>query len=176
MFVRPVLLLTGISIPLFLFLSFAHAFAGSFFWEEGVTPTWSETVGLRIFSVVPLVLAFLSGRSFLSQYESIQRTTAVIQLSTTLLLSQIPVLLLSLGLLVAALIGSIPFLSLATRLLLIGYFSHPSGSDGWEWHVRAYAGWLILAVVVVWVWSWSVVRGVMRVVVSGVVGAWYFTV
>lgn len=43
--VRPMLILTAISTPLFLFLASAYAFSGSFFSESGVKPTWGETVG-----------------------------------------------------------------------------------------------------------------------------------
>jgi hypothetical protein len=43
--VRPVLLMTAASVPVALFVAAAWAFAGSFYWEEGVEPTWGETTG-----------------------------------------------------------------------------------------------------------------------------------
>lgn len=44
----------------------------------------------------------------------------------------------------------------------------------WVFHIRPYAGWLIFLVTLVWVWTWSVIRGIGRVAVAGVVGEWYF--
>ncbi|EJT50677.1 hypothetical protein A1Q1_08229 [Trichosporon asahii var. asahii CBS 2479] len=40
----------------------------------------------------------------------------------------------------------------------------------WVFHLRPYAGWLMLLVTAVWVWSWGVIRGVGRVAVAAVVG------
>lgn len=98
------------------------------------------------------------------------------KLSTSLLISHPSVLLLSLGLLIACFIASMPFLSLALRLLLLGYFSHPPNeAHVWVWHVRNWAGSLSLLVMSVWLWGWAIARGTMRVVISGVVGHWYFT-
>lgn len=44
-FVKPVMIATSVFIPATLLLSAIWAFIGSFMWEEGVTPTWGETVG-----------------------------------------------------------------------------------------------------------------------------------
>lgn len=116
-----------------------------------------------------------SARSLYHRQEALLRTVAIVELSTSLLISFSPVLLLSLSVLLGALIASIPFISLLLRLLLVGYFTHASDAQGRvEWHVRAYAAWLLVAVFVVWLWSWGVARGVLRTVVSGVVGNWYF--
>jgi hypothetical protein len=81
-------------------------------------------------------------------------------------------LALSPAILLACLIFSIPFLSLAFRLLLIGKFSN--STSGVEWHVKSWANWTIVGVLLVWLWSWAVARGVLRVSAAGVVGAWYF--
>ncbi|KAF9505846.1 hypothetical protein BS47DRAFT_488477 [Hydnum rufescens UP504] len=175
--VRPMLVLTALSTPLFLFLSSAYAFSGSFFSAEpGVPNTWGETIGLRLFSVIPLGLAYVSAKSFYARYESLLQTASVVELSTSLLISHPSVLILSLGILFISFIASLPFLSLALRLLLVGYFSHPSSSQSqWVWHVQNYAGTLATVVLLIWLWSWAISRGVMRVVVGGVVGHWYFT-
>lgn len=45
LFVKPVLLATSAFIPVTLFISAIWAFVGSFMWEAGSEPTWSETVG-----------------------------------------------------------------------------------------------------------------------------------
>lgn len=48
--VRPMLILTALSVPVSLIFAAIWAFAGSFFWEEGVEGTWGETVGYVMLS------------------------------------------------------------------------------------------------------------------------------
>jgi hypothetical protein len=74
--------------------------------------------------------------------------------------------------LLATLIASLPFLTLIFRLLLFGSATQPS--SGWEWHVYGWANWAITGTVVVWLWTWGVSRGVLRMSVASVIGAWYF--
>ncbi|KAF8329838.1 plasma-membrane choline transporter-domain-containing protein [Cantharellus anzutake] len=173
--VRPMLVLAALSTPLFLFLSAAYAFSGSFFYKPGVEPTWGETVGLRLFSLIPLGFAYLTGKSFYSRYDILLHTASVVELSTSLLISHPSVLLLSLATLFLSLVASLPFISLTLRLLLLGYFGKSAPESPWVWHVYNYAGTLAILVVSIWLWSWGVSRGIMRVVVGGVVGHWYFT-
>lgn len=74
------LILTALSTPLFLFLSAAYAFSGSFFSPTtGVTPSWGETVGLRLFAIVPLGLAYLSGKRVYERYEGLVQTASVVE-------------------------------------------------------------------------------------------------
>jgi hypothetical protein len=109
---------------------------------------------LRLFSLIPLACALYSARSLYHRQETLLRTVAIVELSTSVLISFSPVLLLSLSILLGALIASIPFISLLLRLLLVGYFTHASDTQGiMEWHIRAYAAWLLVAVSIVWLWS-----------------------
>ena len=71
------------------------------------------------------------------------------------------------------LIGSLPFITLIFRLLLIGYKTDV-GKNRFEWHVQAWANWAIVLVVTIWLWSWAVARGVLRTTCASVIGAWYF--
>ena len=100
-------------------------------------------------------------------------TSSTLALTTKLLLANPFLLALSPVILLTALLASIPFLTLIFRLLLIGYFSQPNGST-WEWHVKGWVDWAIVAVVAIWLWSWGVARGILRVTCAGVIGAWYF--
>jgi hypothetical protein len=102
----------------------------------------------------------------------IHTTSALLDLATQVLMDNPFLLALSPAILLACLVASIPFLSLMFRLLLIGKFSNSTG--GVEWHVKSWANWTIVGVVIVWLWSWAVARGILRVGVAGVVGAWYF--
>ncbi|KZV81318.1 hypothetical protein EXIGLDRAFT_731424 [Exidia glandulosa HHB12029] len=169
--VRPVLLATAIFIPCALFFAAVWAFAGSFVWD-GSEGTWGETVGLRIFSLVPLISAVLSARSLLARRKQLEQTINVVELSTTILLAHPPLFVLSPAILFACMLLSLPILSLVFRLFLVGYWGGSAGS--WEWHLKTYAGWLIAAVTLFWLWTWTIARGILRVTSAGVVGHWYF--
>jgi hypothetical protein len=100
----------------------------------------------------------------------LHETISVVSLTTRLLLEpgQLPLLALSPAILLASIIGSLPFLSLIFHLLLIGYFSYD------DWVVQPYAGWLTFGAIFVWIWSWFIARDVLRMSVATVIGAWYF--
>lgn len=161
---------TVLFIPCSLTLSALFAFSGSFIYDgPQKPPTSGATIGLRIFSLLPLVFAVLASRSLLSCISQINRTASTVHLTTTLLLSNPPLLAASPALLFVALLSTLPFLSLIFRLLLVGYY----GGDE-KWHVRPYAVWMAVFACLVWIWSWCVVRGVLRVTAAGIVGAWFF--
>jgi hypothetical protein len=192
-FVKPVMIATSVFIPATLLISAIWAFVGSFMWDGDQEPTWGETVGfvsihplipyipdwlgcsLRLFAIIPLVLAFITGRRLIHLPREIHTASVTLTLTTRLLLANPFLLALSPTILLISLLASIPFLTLAFRLLLIGYFSHPpTDPNAWEWHVRGWAHWSIAAVLAIWLWTWAVARGVLRVTCAGVIGAWYF--
>lgn len=128
---------------------------------------------LRLFALIPLALAFITGRRLLSLPQKIHSTSSVLTLTTQLLTSHPLLLVLSPAVLLAALLISIPFLTLTFRLLLVGYSSHPS--SGFEWHLKGWANWAIAGTISWWLWTWAVARGVLRVTTAAVIAAWYFT-
>ncbi|KAF5364566.1 hypothetical protein D9758_005505 [Tetrapyrgos nigripes] len=178
LFARPVMIVTAICVPLMLAICALVGFVGSFMWEDDgyEQETWGETVGLRIFSFLPLFLSLYAMIRFyrLSQFDlprtlaRINASAALLNLTTDILVNNPLLLVLSPSLLLIALLGSIPFLTLIFRLSLVGYASNN------EWHLRSWTPWAIFGTVGVWLWTWGVVRGILRVVVSGVVGGWYF--
>ncbi|KAG8705499.1 hypothetical protein FRC09_002923 [Ceratobasidium sp. 395] len=171
-FVRPVLTATALAAPLALLFAAVWAFGGSFMWDgDGVGETWGETVGLRLFSLIPLILAILLARFLYNRYRNLLRGISVISLSSALVLEHPPLLALSLALLVAALVLSIPFLALIFRLMLVGTFV--MDGDSYTWRVKGWAWWMAVLVAGVLMWSWAVVRGALRVTVAGVVASWY---
>lgn len=175
-FIKPVMIATSFFIPATLFISAIWAFIGSFMWDADTEPTWGETVGLRLFAIIPLVLALFTARRLVDLPRDIHTASSLLTLATRLLQNNPFLLGLSPLVLLVSLIVSIPFFTLTFRLLLIGYPVHPPGnSSAWEWHVRGWANWLIALVVTVWIWSWCIGRGVLRVTCSTVVGAWYFS-
>ncbi|KAJ7485391.1 hypothetical protein FB451DRAFT_1431343 [Mycena latifolia] len=152
-FLRPVLLLSALAPPLALFLSSVLAFAGSFSSGAG----W----GLRLFALIPLVLAVLSVRRLPAELHRASRSPALLSLSTRILFFRAPLLLiLSPLILLAGLILSLPLLTLLVRLPL----SH-------SWYMQL--GSAVVAVCALHVYF--VARAVQRSVVAGGVGAWYFT-
>ena len=122
---------------------------------------------------MPLVLALLTGRRLLNLPREIHTASSLLDLTTRLLMENPFLLALSPTVLLAALLLSIPFATLAIRLLLVGYVSNPDTGTA-AWHVREWAHWAIAGTLGVWLWSWGVARGVLRVTCAGVVGAWYF--
>ncbi|CAE6427325.1 unnamed protein product [Rhizoctonia solani] len=171
-FVKPVLTATALAAPLALLFAAVWAFGGSFMWDgDGVGETWGETVGLRLFSFLPLIIAVVLARALYNRYKQLLRGISAISLSSTLVLNYPPLLGLSVALLVASLVLSIPFLALMFRLLLVGTFEQ-KGLD-YTWKVKGWAWWMAVLVCVVWMWSWAVVRGIMRASVAAVIANWY---
>ncbi|TFK72735.1 hypothetical protein BDN72DRAFT_835824 [Pluteus cervinus] len=174
-FARPMMIATSVFIPATLFISAIWAFVGSFMWDGDTEPTWGETVGLRLFSLVPLVLSVLTARRLVDLPRNIHTTSSTLTLSTNLLIDNPFLLALSPTILLFSLLFSIPFLTLIFRLLLHGHIIRPTqDSSRFEWHVYAWANWCIVATVVVWLWTWGVARGILRMTCAGVIGAWYF--
>ncbi|OCH93823.1 hypothetical protein OBBRIDRAFT_770801 [Obba rivulosa] len=174
-FVKPVMIGTSVFIPATLFISAIWAFVGSFMWDGDQEPTWGETVGLRLFSLIPLALSLLTARRLLTLPREIHTASSLLTLTTRLLVANPFLLALSPAVLLATLLVSIPFITLAFRLLLVGYFTHPYGNpSGWEWHVRGWANWAIAGTIGIWLWTWGVARGLLRVTCAGVIGSWYF--
>jgi hypothetical protein len=175
--VRPVLLATAISIPFSLFVCGWWALGASFETHglDGVEQSerWWGTTGLRIGAVLLWALATWFGRLVWLRRKRLERTASVVELSTNLLLTHPPLLLLTPILLAIFALTSIPFLTLLIRLAMVGYWRHPK-EHTYIFHIRPYAGWLIFLVTLIWVWTWGVIRGVGRVAVAGVVGEWYF--
>ncbi|THH29846.1 hypothetical protein EUX98_g4357 [Antrodiella citrinella] len=173
-FVKPVMIVTSVFIPVTLFISALCAFIGSFMWDSNQEPTWGETVGLRLFSLVPLVLSFLTARRLVHLPREIHTASALLDLTTRLLVLNPFLLALSPAVLLATLVASLPFITLAFRLLLVGYVIPPRQDSGFEWHVHTWANWAIAGTIGVWLWSWGVARGLLKVTCAGVIGAWYF--
>jgi hypothetical protein len=107
------------------------------------------------------------------RYKKLLRGISAISLSSSLILNYPPLLGLSVALLVAALVLSVPFLALIFRLLLVGSFER-KGLD-FTWKVKGWAWWMAVLVCAVWMWSWAVVRGVLRASVAAVVASWYYS-
>ena len=178
------LLATAVAVPFSLFVCGWWAFGTSF--ESFEAPDrWWGTTGLRICALGLWIISACFARMVWVRRHRLEKTAAVVevstvtmatsdvQLSTELLLSHPPLLLLTPLLLGIFAITSIPFLTMLIRLATIGYWRHPK-ENTWIFHMRPYAGWLIFLVTLIWIWTWGVIKGVGRVTVAAVVGEWYF--
>ncbi|KAF8958026.1 plasma-membrane choline transporter-domain-containing protein [Flammula alnicola] len=174
-FVKPVMVATSVFVPATLFISAIWAFVGSFMWDGDTVPTWGETVGLRLFALIPLALSVITARRLLHLPRQIHTTSSTLTLTTHLLIANPFLLALSPAILLLMLLGSLPFVTVVFRLLLIGYpTGGGQGQTALEWHVKAWANWAIALVLGVWLWTWAVARGVLRTTCASVIGAWYF--
>jgi hypothetical protein len=106
----------------------------------------------------------------LSLPADLHTTSSVLDLVARVLTQNPFLLALSPAILLGTLVASLPFVTLVFRLLLIGHFAPGTA----VWLVHEWADWAIAGALAVWLWSWAVARGVLRVSVAGVVGAWYF--
>ncbi|KAF7440315.1 hypothetical protein PC9H_000659 [Pleurotus ostreatus] len=173
-FVKPVMIATSMFVPATLFISAICAFVGSFMWDGDTEPTWGETVGLRLFALVPLLLSLFTARRLLHLPQILHMASSTLDLSTKLLTENPFLLALSPAILLCASIISIPFLTLVFRLLLIGYTTGDQVHGSLEWHVRGWANWAIVFTVCIWLWTWGVARGILKMTCAGVIGSWYF--
>lgn len=131
------------------------------------------SIRLRILSLLPLVAAILFARSVWHRRASLARSLSVLELSATIIATHPALLALSLGLLFVFLAMTAPFLFIFVRLFLLGHFGGDSYNDKiWKTDAKArIMAWLTLGI---WLWSWSVLRGIQRVTVAGVISHWYF--
>lgn len=130
---------------------------------------------LRLFALIPLVFSLLTARRLVNLPREIHTASSLLTLTTRLLMANPFLLALSPAVLLAELLASLPFVTLAFRLLLIGYAQGPLNKPtGWEWHVHTWANWAIAGTVCMWLWTWGVGRGLLRAACAGVIGSWYF--
>ncbi|KAJ7584811.1 hypothetical protein C8J56DRAFT_135644 [Mycena floridula] len=103
LFIKPVLIMTTVFVPMTLVLSFIWSFVGSFF-----SGGWS----LRLFSLIPLLLGLASGRNLGDLPNDIHRASTTLSLIVRILTGTPLILLLSPSLLLLSFVASIPFITL----------------------------------------------------------------
>ncbi|CAD6977834.1 unnamed protein product [Tilletia controversa] len=168
-----------LAIPAVLGLGWVWALAGSFVYddEQWTGGGWSTT-GLRLFSLIPLLMAFLFARSVYKRRAALSRSIAVLELSCSILLAHPYIFLVALAQLGIFILLTIPFLTIFARLFLVGHFSSAGGGGKEEgakvWITSSRAAWLAWITFGTWLWTWAVLRGIQRVTIAGVVSHWYF--
>lgn len=136
--------------------------------------TWSEAIseearsGMGWVSLLAVGVAGVFMRFMWAERGRIERTIQVLSLSVGVLVAHPSLVMASLGLSMACIVSSIPFLSLILQLLLSG---KPQES---QWVINSGALGHALVAGFVWSWSLNVIRNLQRIVVAGVVSHWYF--
>jgi len=144
------------------------------FWKQCIRILIDWNHRLRLFALVPLALAVITGRRLLHLPRDIHTTSATLNLAIKLLIANPLLLALSPCILLAGSLASIPFLTLIFRLLLIGTETKTSQGT-WEWHVQNWASWVMALTIGIWLWTWGVARGILRMTCASVIGYWYFS-
>lgn len=166
------------------------SWAGSF-GSSGAESDRGWKIGVRWFGTACFLAAFVLGRVGLARRKSVSRTIKVLevrlsvylslrggvgradtrslQLAGTIIVSHPPLILLCLALSLLSTVLTIPFLFVLASLL-----SDRSSLPLSGWIPHGALGWGSVAVLAVYLWTLAIARGVQRVTVAGVVGAWYF--
>jgi hypothetical protein len=124
--------------------------------------------------LLPLAAAILFARSVWTRRASLARSLSVLELSATIIASHPALLILNAVLLLVFLAVTAPFLFVFVRLFLLGHIGSSDSYTDKVWHTDAKArvmAWMTLGT---WLWTWSVLRGIQRVTVAGVISHWYF--
>ncbi|KAA1122739.1 hypothetical protein PGTUg99_005026 [Puccinia graminis f. sp. tritici] len=135
--------------------------------------TWTEAVadsgrrGMGWVSVATVCTAGVWMRMMWVQRGRLERTIQVLTLAVSVLVAHPSLVMASVGLSMACILSSIPFLTLILNLLLRnGPAAQPTISSSAAIHALL-AGF-------VWSWSLNVLRNLQRIIVAGVVSHWYF--
>ncbi|KAL8292809.1 hypothetical protein RQP46_000503 [Phenoliferia psychrophenolica] len=142
--------------------------AGSF-GTEGAEQDGGWKLGVRVFGIACFVAAFVLARVGLARRKSVARTIKVLELAGTIIVAHPPLILLCLALSLFSTILTVPFLFFLASLL-----SERATAPIAGWLPHGALGWGLLAVLAAYLWTLAIFRGVQRVTVAGVVGAWYF--
>jgi hypothetical protein len=149
--------------PLILVACGVTAWAGSF-GNAGAERDKGWKTGVRWFGTLCFLAAYLLARTGLQKRKSVARTIKVLELASTIIISNPPLVLLCLAISVISTILTVPFLFIFAGIL-----------SSWR-YLGSWLGasWGSLAVLGVYLWTLAILRGLQRVTVAGVVGAWYF--
>jgi len=139
---------------------------GLWTWSEAISEEARSGMGWVSLLAVGMAGAFL--RFMWAERGRIERTIQVLSLSVGVLVAHPSLVMASLGLSMACIVSSIPFLSLILQLLLSGK-PHES-----QWVINSGALGHALVAGFVWSWSLNVIRNLQRIMVAGVVSHWYF--
>ncbi|GAA95249.1 uncharacterized protein L969DRAFT_101482 [Mixia osmundae IAM 14324] len=170
-----------VSVPLLLVLAGAWSYAGSYVLvshdneeHEGHWLILARTL-LRAFSVLVICAAGWLAQTAYKNRKRLQQTVHVLELAATIISDHQALLVLCLGFTVAFTVITFPFLSIFSTAVSHGVYTGTDKEHERTWHVDSTSGTFACFVVFTWLWTLGVMRGIQRMTVSGVVGAWWFS-
>ncbi|GAA5987173.1 hypothetical protein JCM5350_003871 [Sporobolomyces pararoseus] len=158
---RPLLTISMLIGPFMFTLIGFIAFLSSF-GKRGVETDRGWRIGIDLFALGCIVMAWGLGRASLKRSKELNRAILVGELACQTIMHHPPLILLSLILSFVSTLVSFPFLALITSLLSLSP-THPK--------LAAYGSSFTLFT---YVWTLAMLRGIGKATTAGVVGSWYF--
>lgn len=165
-FVRPLVTLIFIAVPVVLFSFFLYPFISSYKDETG-GKTFQDAV-MRSAAVVPGVGAMLWLYLAYKGRHSIRSAIDILDFSSRILGANSALVLVGMGSLAAVVLWTWAWLAMFTRVFLGGYFA------GSRFIISASTWWLGIYFVLMYIWTISVISGVQRGTTAATVSQWYF--
>jgi hypothetical protein len=165
-FLRPLVTLIFIAVPVILFAFFLYPFISSYQDETG-GKTLQDMV-MRWTAVIPGVGAILWLYLAYKGRHSIRSAIDILDFSSRILGANSALILVGMGSLAAVVLWTWAWLAMFTRVFLGGYFA------GSRFIISASTWWLGIYFVLMYIWTISVISGVQRGTTAATVSQWYF--
>ncbi|OIW27481.1 hypothetical protein CONLIGDRAFT_432205 [Coniochaeta ligniaria NRRL 30616] len=165
-FVRPLVTLIFIAVPVILFSFFLYPFISSYQDETG-GKTFQDVV-MRWAAIIPGFGAILWLYLAYKGRHSIRSAIEILDFSSRILAANSALVLVGMGSLAAVVLWTWAWLAMFTRVFLGGYFA------GSRFIISASTWWLGIYFVLMYIWTISVISGVQRGTTAATVSQWYF--
>lgn len=165
-FVRPLVTLIFIAVPVVLFSFFLYPFISSYQDETG-GKTFQDLV-MRWAAIIPGFGAILWVYLAYKGRHSIRSAIEILDFSSRILGANSALILVGMGSLAAVVLWTWAWLAMFTRVFLGGYFA------GSRFIISASTWWLGIYFVLMYIWTISIISGVQRGTTAATVSQWYF--
>ncbi|KAJ9165059.1 Choline transporter-like protein ctl1 [Coniochaeta hoffmannii] len=165
-FVRPLVALIFIAVPVVLFSFCLYPFISSYKDDSG-GKTFQD-VAMRWAAVIPGAGAILWLYLAYNGRHSIRSAIEILDFSSRILGANSALILVGMGSLAAVVLWTWAWLAMFTRVFLGGYFA------GSRFIINASTWWLGIYFVLMYIWTISVISGVQRGTTAATVSQWYF--
>lgn len=167
-FVRPLVSVIQIAVPVILFSFSLYSFVSSF---KGRTHGASfQDKALRWASLVPALSCVLWIWLVTKGRRAIQQATEILQFSSKILAQNSALLLVGFGSLALIVVWTWAWMAMFTRVFMGGYFSKSLV----RFVIRMSSWWLGAAFIFLYMWTVSVINSVHRATTAATVSQWYF--
>ena len=167
-FVRYLVVLIVVAVPVILFSFSLYPFISSFQWVSGSSPF--QDLVMRWTSIIPGVGAFVWLYLVWKGRASISSAIEILEFSSRILAANSALVLVGMGCLALVIGWTWAWLVMFTRVFLGGHFSSRSAM----FVISASSWWLGIYFVLVYVWTLSIIAAVQRGTTAATVSQWYF--